>query len=354
MIKSIVDFIKNLFSSKEPEPVKEKVSIKLNTETNWPFPTERPATVTAEVVPVLEPMTAEVVPQSNKASTTSPAKRKKRKPVKTATPAVAATTPKPVKSAAPPPPVKLSPGPVTKRKPKAKVTKKQYIMKVYISKYRNHWLSPYTILEWVTRNPDLDYDLPWVRKWSDRLEPLSKGLQKVLDWIHPRVEYVKIDKWDTWSMDTTLAPIILPMLIQLRDTKHGSPCVDMEDVPEYMRTTSTEDWDSQLVFDFYNAEDDTQKCKCDLHTRWSWVLDEMIFAFQGTVDNSWEDKYRSGEHDLISAPCEWDDEGKPTLYLLKEGPNNTYKCDYEGMRKEQERIDNGLRLFGKYYRGLWD
>ena len=124
MIKSIVDFIKNLFTTKpEPEPVKETVAPKLNTEATWPFPTERPATVTAEVVPVPEPVVAEIVPDVQKASTTSPEKRKKRNPVKTAAPA-----PKPVKVAAPPPPpppvVKLSPGPVKKRKPKAKPAKK--------------------------------------------------------------------------------------------------------------------------------------------------------------------------------------------------------------------------------------
>ena len=121
MIKSIVDFIKNLFATK-PEPVKETVAPKLNTEATWPFPTERPATVTAEVVPVPEPVVTEIVPEAKKASTTSPEKRKKRKPVKTAAPA-----PKPVKAAAPPPPppaVKLSPGPVNKRKPKAKPAKK--------------------------------------------------------------------------------------------------------------------------------------------------------------------------------------------------------------------------------------
>jgi len=29
-------------------------------------------------------------------------------------------------------------------------------------------------------------------------------------------------------------------------------------------------------------------------------------------------------------------------------------CDYEGINKVNERINNGLRLFGKYFRSLWD
>ena len=42
---------------------------------------------------------------------------------------------------------------------------------------------------------------------------------------------VKIDKWDTYSMDHTLAMIAHPMLVQLRDTTHGSPFVVFEDRP---------------------------------------------------------------------------------------------------------------------------
>jgi hypothetical protein len=48
---------------------------------------------------------------------------------------------------------------------------------------------------------------------------------------------IKIHKWDTWSMDHTLAPIILPMLVQLKETKHGAPMVDMKDVPKELRAT---------------------------------------------------------------------------------------------------------------------
>jgi len=39
---------------------------------------------------------------------------------------------------------------------------------------------------------------------------------------------------------------------------------------------------------------------------------------------------------------------------MEYGPNHTYVCDYDGIQKVYERIDNGLRLFGKYFRHLWD
>jgi hypothetical protein len=227
-------------------------------------------------------------------------------------------------------------------------------MKVYKSCYRSHWLSPYTILEKVFFWREIDYDEPIIKKLSDFLNPFSIAWQKFLDFVHPRISYVKIDHYDTWSMDHTLADIILPMLRQLRDTKHGSPLVDLEDLPEELRMVGYEDWSSQLRFDFGDSEQHEKESWEITHRRWEWVLDEMIFAFEHHVDETWEEAFSTGVHDLIHVPCEWDENGKPKLYSLEHGPNHTHKCDYEGMRKVYARIDNGFRLFGKYYRGLWD
>ena len=121
-------------------------------------------------------------------------------------------------------------------------------MKIYKSNYRNHWLSPYTILEKIFFWREIEYDEPIIKKLSDFLTPFSIAWQKFLDFVHPRINYVKIDRYDTWSMDHTLADIILPMLKQLRDTKHGSPMVDVEDVPEELRIVGYEGGSSQLQF----------------------------------------------------------------------------------------------------------
>jgi len=218
-------------------------------------------------------------------------------------------------------------------------------MKVYINNYRYHWISPYTILEKVLFWKDWDnieYDEPWVEKWSDRLNPICKALQKFLDFVHPKINYVKIDHWDTWSMDSTLADIILPMLKQLKKDKQGAPYVDDADVPEELKSTSAppkeNEWDT-----------DANHFK-----RWDWVMDEMIFAFECKNDDSWQDAYRSGVIDFKMVPADWDENGKPTVYQTIDGPNNTYKCDYEAMALVEKRIDNGFRLFGRYYQGLWD
>ena len=223
-------------------------------------------------------------------------------------------------------------------------------MKVYINSYRYHWISPYTILEKVCfweKDTDVFYnheDEPnnKYEKWINRLSPICGAIRKFLDFVHPKIDYVKIDKWDTWSMDSTLGMIILPMLKQLKATKHGAPCVDDADVPEELKSTSAPAKENEYDIDENHFN------------RWDWALDEMIFAFECKIDDSWQDKFRSGEMDKKTVACKWDENGKATMYQWIDGPNHTYECDYEGMQVVQKRITNGFRLFGKYYEGLWD
>ena len=222
-------------------------------------------------------------------------------------------------------------------------------MKVYINNYRDHWLSPYTILKAVCfweKDDGVFYNLEdkpghKYQRWINMLNPICIGLQKVLDFIHPKINYVKIDRWDTWSMDHTLAYIILPMLKQLKDSKHGAPNVDDEDVPREL-------WS---IYAFPKEEYDVDG---NHFARWDWVLDEMIFAFECKNDESWQDAYRSGEIDWKSEACAWDENGKATMYKHVDGPNHTYECDYDGMKVVEDRIQNGFRLFGRYFQNLWD
>jgi len=222
-------------------------------------------------------------------------------------------------------------------------------MKVYISKYRYHWLSPYHILEFICfweKDNDVFYnhtDEPnhTYTKWVDRLDPICKALQNVLDVIHPKIDYVKIDRWDTWSMDHTLGQIALPMLKKLKAEKHGAPFVDDEDVP-------------RELWSIYALPTEVYETDGNHFKRWDWVMDEMIFAFEHHLDDKWQEAYRSGEIDWKREACAWDSDGKATMYKQVDGPNNTYECDYDGIRVVEDRIQNGFRLFGKYYRALWD
>jgi len=214
-------------------------------------------------------------------------------------------------------------------------------MKVYINNYKHHWISPYIVLEKVFFWREIDYDEPIIEKWSNRLEPISKAIQYIWDKIDPKINYVKIDRYDTWSMDNTLADIILPMLKQLNAEKHGAPNVADEDVPMELQSWTSPAKDEYDVDGRHFA-------------RWEWVMNEMIFAFESKVNDGWQEKFYSGVSDIKVVPCKWDENGKPTLYTFEEGPNHTYKCDYEGIAEVQKRITNGYRLFGKYFEALWD
>jgi len=202
-------------------------------------------------------------------------------------------------------------------------------VKVYLSKYRYHWISPYTVLEKVFFWREIDYDEPIIDKWSDRLTPICQGIQKVLDFIHPKINYVKIDRWDTWSMDYSLSFIVVPMLKQLKETKHGSPFVDDEDVPEELKSTSAPPKEND-----YDTDENHFK-------RWDWALNEMIWAFEQNLDTNSEEKFF--DH------AEWDEKEKDFGKNL-----HKIKIDQPGLKAHQDRKANGFRLFGKYYQGLWD
>ena len=208
-------------------------------------------------------------------------------------------------------------------------------MKVKISNYpgrlicnihSNHMNKKYGYVDW----PDnQDYE-------DHVLEAIDDGIQSVYNvfnwiWFDRRTQKVsvKIDRWDTWSMDHTLAPIILPMLKQLKETKHGAPWVAVADVPRELRPTKKQLMD-------YQKDGTTDP---NFFKRWDWVLDEMIYAFEQKNRDHWEEDYYGpyieGEGGgILGGRFEWTDD--------------------EGRKKHQERMSNGFRLFGKYYENLWD
>jgi hypothetical protein len=147
-------------------------------------------------------------------------------------------------------------------------------------------------------------------------------------------------------MDHTLSPIILPMLKQLKATQHGAGFVDDDDVPDHLKSTAAP------------AKENEWDTDANHFARWEYVLDEMIFAFTCKTDDSWEEVFRSGDIDILWVPVDKDGnevaKGEHKHYQMKDGPKNSYKCDYEGMRVVEARIQNGFRLFGKYYQNLWD
>jgi len=207
-------------------------------------------------------------------------------------------------------------------------------MKIYFNKPKDNWLSPYTIVEKIIFWREIEYKEPMVKFWHDVLEPFCNALFAVRNFINRDIRYVKIDKWDTWSMDSTLTPIILPMLIQLKKDKQGAPHIDDVDVPSNLRDKRKG-----------KKTGDTDK---NWFKRYDYVMDEMIWAFTELNKEDWADQFWSGniDHIWIDLP----DGGAK----LKKGPKHTLKFDKKGHDKHWARIQNGLRLFGRYYTSLWD
>lgn len=198
-------------------------------------------------------------------------------------------------------------------------------MKVSIGPYLE-WYGPYQLAKYL-RIFGVSEDQ------CDRIgEYLSNTwVNDVCQWVHDhrkRTVKVHIDKFDTWSMDNTLALIVLPMLKQLQETKHGAPHVDDEDVPEELRSTSApakeNDWDI-----------DENHFK-----RWDFVLNEMIFAFETECDPTWEEKFF--DHGEVQDGADLNDQVSQIKY------------DRDGHQAIAKRMQNGFRLFGKYYQNLWD
>lgn len=182
-----------------------------------------------------------------------------------------------------------------------------------MSNYRNHWISPYRIAEKLCFWREIDYDEPWVVAFNKMLMPVMSMIKRFLDTIYPRVRYVKIDKWDTWSMDSTLSMIILPMLIQLKAIKHGYP--------------------SNL----------TEK-------KWDYILDEMIWTFEQLNAEDCNDGQFFIEHGEI----DWTKQEPDERGLIEVKWKKESVIDWDGMKAHYNRINKGTRLFGKYYRNLWD
>jgi hypothetical protein len=193
-------------------------------------------------------------------------------------------------------------------------------MKIKLGPYPNRWMSnihtrymnkKYGYVDWPTEYTRFER---FLEKFEDLMQTIyNYTINLFLDRRERKVK-IHIDRWDTWSMDHTLAHIVLPMLKQLKATTHGAPWVAVADVPKELRPTKKQLMDYQ--------KDGTTDPK--FFERWNWVLDEMIYAFdcKANKDDVWM------RFDI--------------------------KTQREAMDAEQERISNGFRLFGRYYENLWD
>jgi hypothetical protein len=179
-------------------------------------------------------------------------------------------------------------------------------MKVIIGDYPTWW-GPYQICNLLHKYLGVSDDV------CDKIAgyiPVTP-FQWFYDTFQHRKVKVRIDKYDPWSADHTLALIILPLLKRLKEDKHGSPFVDDADVPDGLKSIAASPKENEWETDEFH------------HDRWDYVLDEMIWAFEGIVRDDYVEKF------------------------------SPFSSNIDDYKAHVARMQRGTTLFGKYYQGLW-
>jgi len=148
-------------------------------------------------------------------------------------------------------------------------------------------------------------------------------------WINKknkRKTFVKIHKYDVWSLDHTLALIILPALKEYKNQMLESPSHPTTD-------------------EIKNFND------------WLNIINKMIWSFEHIVNDSWQDKYYNWHKTKTWLPKPKRDE-KPYDKALIIGFYDEERIDgtpdYKGLETKENEIRKGLELFGKYFTFLWN
>lgn len=201
-------------------------------------------------------------------------------------------------------------------------------MKINIGPYLTWW-GPYQVLGLLQY---IGFSKDTTDNWAEKS---PQWFTDICQWIHDRYKRkikIKIDKYDTWSMDSTLALIIVPMLEQLKNTKNGTPI---------------------SMFENKDGLDETGNPSEEAHAkaieRWDTILDHMIWSFKQVIEEDYESfQIVKGEMDFSKHE---EDIGKTCIPLRWKVEPVT---NYNAMYAYHERIQEGLDLFSSNFRNLWD
>lgn len=245
-------------------------------------------------------------------------------------------------------------------------------MKVYIGPYKDTWITASFHYKYMNKK--------YKREWEESNTRFEKILEKLEDWcqsalnatVNKLVKHrkrkvkVHIDNYDTWGMDNTLAYIILPMLKQLKATKHGTPFVDTEDLPEHMHLSQREqDVLDHGYFDktLSATEEEIKAADEKFQSQWDWVIDQMIWSFEQQLDEDDEHKNYYDPYELHELVEDEEDDivvnedgttNKVKTLFNKEWKMKMGKFNKEKFDAYHKRKQLGYTLFGKYYQALWD
>lgn len=207
-------------------------------------------------------------------------------------------------------------------------------MKVFIGPYITWW-GPYQIanlLKYVGVSEDRCHDIghklsdSWVGTLCTKIH--NKRSRKIK---------VKIDGYDIWSADHTIALIVAPLLRRLIDARDGAGYTDDDDVPDHLKSINAAEQPKH--------EGDTDS---NFFKRWEYILEEMYWAFNEVANDlpNEPELFRHRKHVAGEEQTHESEVFGGTYEPLGE--------DAETLHNQyHDRIKNGTRLFGKYYRGLW-
>lgn len=198
-------------------------------------------------------------------------------------------------------------------------------MKVNIKLFDN-----YKIINFYRDHMNKKYGLLWPEKQT-KFDTFIEKLDDCCQWLL-NISYNKIVRKDTkvkvkfkyvdlYSLDYTLSLIILPLLKEFNGKKQGIPMVDNNDLPEDLKLS---DAILDVVYNGKECESDIRKTYEErAQMAYNYIIDKMIWSFERISKG--EDFYP-----------EWENDFNPEL-----------QKDYD------KKIQEGLNLFGKYYRTLW-
>lgn len=136
-------------------------------------------------------------------------------------------------------------------------------------------------------------------KWLERFNNFINNLNEK---INSKKDTIKIDKWDVWNLNITLAKIIYPSLL------------------EYKRQIDV----------YHEVKDEFKE-----------DIDKMIFSFKA-LNEDWEQQFYS--------KIENKDKDKGDIIQI----NKSFEFDDKGYDSYNEKINEGLKLFGEKYMSLWN
>lgn len=192
-----------------------------------------------------------------------------------------------------------------------------YIVDPIIRYFRWHKSEKKPVYDWEDVKKEI-FEIRRERRFQNLLLDIYYWLIRNLRWIwEPAIikGYI-IRAWqrctrgwsdrDLWSLDYTIAKFALPRLKRLKETKHGIP-TSMFDDPS-------------------SADEESYKIA---EARWNEIMDKMIWSMDYIANNR--------EYDYYPDPA-----------------NDSDERDYYKLEAAEMRFQEGMDLFAKHFRSLWD